>query len=115
MCSGLIKVHMIIRGFVLGSHHPLGTEHLNSLIVSVDGLPAVVYGSEGAVFKGQCYHRSVPIAHFLEYWIDQNVRVRPQLVATSIIPQLTGAVPIRIVMSFDLISYLLRHVGPHIS
>src|SRR5205814_4935645 len=79
MCPGLIKVYMIVRRLVLSSHHSFGTEYLNPLIVSVDSLATVVYCSNDTVFKAQCYRRRVPIAHFLEYWIDQNIDLRIDL------------------------------------
>jgi hypothetical protein len=72
-------------------------------IAALAVLPLIVWeGLIGSVGKKPQGPRSVPLypAETISSRTESNVCVRLQLVATSMIPQLTGAVPIRIVMSF---------------
>src|SRR5438477_1337320 len=68
-----VKIDVIIRHLVLNSDHPFRAEYFNSLIVSVNSSPAVVYCSKSAVVKRQGYHGCIPVTNFLEHWINQNI------------------------------------------
>src|SRR5579864_2410774 len=64
---------MIIRCFVFDRNHPGGPEYFHPLIVAVNSLAAIIYGSQRAIIKRERHNRRVPIMHLLENWIDQYV------------------------------------------